>query len=62
MQCQFCQYYQGLGRQGGDCQRLGAPVQGAWLACCMATSVFDRVTPAAVPPSEVSPVAINALG
>jgi hypothetical protein len=38
--CRHCQYYLAEGRRGGQCQQLGAPVQGAWKACPLAIPPF----------------------
>jgi hypothetical protein len=35
--CRYCQYYAPEGRRGGECQRLGAHVQGEWAACSLMT-------------------------
>ena len=38
--CRHCQHYATEGRRGGHCKQLGAPVQGAWKACCLALPPF----------------------
>ena len=39
--CRYCQYYIPEGRRGGDCQKLGALVQGNWKACCLSSPLFE---------------------
>ncbi|MGB3653024.1 MAG: hypothetical protein WBA41_17650 [Rivularia sp. (in: cyanobacteria)] len=38
--CRNCRHFSPIGRRGGDCQRLGAPVRGSWKACSLAASPF----------------------
>lgn len=38
--CRYCQHYASEGRRGGQCKRLGAPVQGCWKACSLAIPPF----------------------
>ena len=38
--CQFCQFYQHRGRQGGYCQKLTTPVQSHWRSCPLALPPF----------------------
>jgi hypothetical protein len=38
--CRYCRHYQPEGRRGGNCQKLGAPVQGTWKACNLALPAF----------------------
>lgn len=38
--CRFCRSYRPEGRRGGDCKRLGVPVQGSWEACAFAAPPF----------------------
>lgn len=33
--CRYCKYYDFVGHRGGECQRLGASVQGEWAACAL---------------------------
>ncbi len=33
--CRYCQFYAPEGRRGGECQMLGAHVQGEWAACSL---------------------------
>ncbi len=38
--CRYCRHYNPEGRRGGNCQQLGAPVQGHWKACSLALPAF----------------------
>ncbi|MBW4598039.1 MAG: hypothetical protein KME29_00090 [Calothrix sp. FI2-JRJ7] len=38
--CKYCRHYNPEGRRGGNCQQLGAPVQGHWKACSLALPAF----------------------
>jgi hypothetical protein len=38
--CRHCHFYQGEGRRGGSCQKLGVPVQGSWSVCPLAAPPF----------------------
>lgn len=38
--CRNCRYFDPIGRRGGGCQLLGAPVRGSWKACSLAASPF----------------------
>lgn len=38
--CRHCRHYQLEGRRGGNCQQLGALVQGGWKACALAIPTF----------------------
>ncbi|NJL22611.1 MAG: hypothetical protein HC895_20240 [Leptolyngbyaceae cyanobacterium SM1_3_5] len=38
--CRHCRHYQLEGRRGGNCQQLGALVQGGWKACTLAVPAF----------------------
>lgn len=38
--CRHCRHYQLEGRRGGNCQQLGALVQGGWKACALAVPTF----------------------
>ncbi|MBE9179920.1 hypothetical protein IQ268_15215 [Oculatella sp. LEGE 06141] len=38
--CRHCQFFEGEGRRGGQCQQLGVPVQGGWKACSLAIAPF----------------------
>lgn len=38
--CRYCRHYNPEGRRGGNCQQLGAPVQGHWKACSLAIPAF----------------------
>ena len=38
--CRNCRHFAPIGRRGGDCQQLGAPVRGNWKACSFAASPF----------------------
>lgn len=38
--CRYCRHYNPEGRRGGNCQQLGAPVQGNWKACSLALPAF----------------------
>lgn len=38
--CKYCRHYNPEGRRGGNCQQLGAPVQGHWKACSLAIPAF----------------------
>ena len=38
--CRHCRFYLPEGRRGGNCQRLGAPVQSNWKACTLALPPF----------------------
>ncbi|MBD2090559.1 hypothetical protein H6F67_11910 [Microcoleus sp. FACHB-1515] len=40
--CRHCRHYQLEGRRGGNCQQLGALVQGRWKACSLAVPAFVR--------------------
>jgi hypothetical protein len=39
--CRHCHFYQGEGRRGGSCQKLGVPVQGSWSVCPLAVHPFQ---------------------
>ncbi len=38
--CRNCRHFSPVGRRGGNCQQLGAPVRGSWKACSLAVSPF----------------------
>ncbi|HIK30067.1 MAG TPA: hypothetical protein IGS17_01335 [Oscillatoriales cyanobacterium M59_W2019_021] len=38
--CRSCRYYSHQGRRGGQCQRLGVPVESTWKACSLAFPPF----------------------
>ncbi|MGD1912663.1 MAG: hypothetical protein ACFB2X_17970 [Rivularia sp. (in: cyanobacteria)] len=38
--CRNCRFFAPVGRRGGICQQLGAPVRGSWKACSLAVSPF----------------------
>jgi hypothetical protein len=38
--CRNCRHFASVGRRGGNCQQLGAPVRGSWKACSLAASPF----------------------
>ncbi|MGH1396622.1 MAG: hypothetical protein ACRAVC_21695 [Trichormus sp.] len=38
--CRYCRHYKPEGRRGGNCQKLGAPVQASWKACSFALPPF----------------------
>lgn len=38
--CRNCRHFSSVGRRGGVCQQLGAPVRGSWKACSLAASPF----------------------
>jgi hypothetical protein len=38
--CRYCRHYKPEGRRGGNCQQLGAPVQGHWKSCSLALPPF----------------------
>lgn len=38
--CRNCRHFASIGRRGGNCQQLGAPVRGSWKACSFAVSPF----------------------
>jgi len=38
--CRHCRFYLPEGRRGGNCQRLGAPVQSNWKVCTLALPPF----------------------
>jgi hypothetical protein len=46
--CRYCKYYDFVGHRGGECQRLGASVQGAWAAC---TLMVLNISPTTVNPT-----------
>lgn len=39
--CRRCSYYRSEGRRGGQCDLLGASVQGQWSACAAAKALFE---------------------
>ncbi|GEM_PF-4838030 len=39
--CCRCCYYRSEGRRGGQCDLLGASVQGQWSACAAAKTLFE---------------------
>lgn len=39
--CRRCSYYRSEGRRGGQCDLLGASVQGQWSACAAAQALFE---------------------
>ena len=38
--CRNCRHFAPIGRRGGNCQQLGAPVRGSWKACSFAAPPF----------------------
>jgi hypothetical protein len=38
--CSRCRFYSPEGRRGGQCNQLGVPVAGRWMACSLAVPVF----------------------
>ncbi|MEO1374828.1 MAG: hypothetical protein AAFW70_11005 [Cyanobacteria bacterium J06635_10] len=38
--CRNCRFFDPIGRRGGVCQQLGAPVRGSWKACSLAVAPF----------------------
>ena len=38
--CRNCRHFASIGRRGGNCQQLGAPVRGSWKACPLAVAFF----------------------
>lgn len=38
--CRNCRHFAPIGRRGGNCQQLGAPVRGNWKACSFAAPPF----------------------
>lgn len=38
--CRNCRHFEPIGRRGGACQQLGAPVRGSWKACSLAAPPF----------------------
>ena len=49
-----------MGRRGGECQRLGIPVQGRWKACSLAIPALSKWEDWDLV-MEVNPIAIDAL-
>lgn len=39
--CRRCSYYRSEGRRSGQCDLLGASVQGQWSACAAAKPLFE---------------------
>ena len=42
MACRLCRHYQFEGRRGGQCTKLGVPVQGAWSSCELMTLSLSK--------------------
>lgn len=38
--CRNCRHFSPVGRRGGNCHQLGAPVRGSWKACSLAAPPF----------------------
>ncbi|MEM6754238.1 MAG: hypothetical protein AAF630_14840 [Cyanobacteria bacterium P01_C01_bin.38] len=38
--CRNCRHFASVGRRGGNCQQLGAPVRGSWKACSLSAAPF----------------------
>jgi len=55
-QCRGCQFFAPIGRRGGECLRLAAPVAGIWTACALAEPIFAPAVAAGhTPPWALSP-------
>ncbi len=54
-QCRGCQFFAPVGRRGGECLRLAAPVVGSWAACALAEPVFAPTMADPTPPWALSP-------
>ena len=39
--CRHCRYFDPEGRRGGNCQKLGVPVDSNWQACALACPPFS---------------------